>query len=164
MKPSARCERLEFVWRKRSWNVLGGRSYVWIRSICVTRSGGRLSRARLFDPMSCLLALMKSTWSMNGDFHSVLHLQLSEPSSVDAFRHRYPLLASVLHWNPVPQQCLFAKAYVFLKATSSSSGNPTPKESKPESLSDCSIRLNFDASICTSSCGACISRGWLEDP
>ena len=80
MKPSARRERVEFIWHERSWNVLGGRSYVWIQSICTTRNGERSPRAQLFNPMSCSLALMKSTWSMNGDFHSIQHFQLSEPS------------------------------------------------------------------------------------
>ena len=60
------------------------------------------------SPVTCLLALMKSTLSTNGDFHSVQHLQLLEPSSMDTFRHRYLLLASVRHWNLAPQQRLFA--------------------------------------------------------
>ena len=145
MKPSARCKRLEFVWHERSWNMLGGRSYVWIWSIWATRNGESSLRGWLFDPMSCLLVLMKSTLSMNGDFHSVQHLQLSEPSSVDTFWHRYLLLASVHTGTQCPNNvCLQYGQQSSLKGEPRRGDNSSVDDGSPSSPR-CERRTEFEA-------------------
>ena len=71
-KPWVKHERLEPIWQIWLRRVLNGRSYVWTGALTRQRVEGY---NRESDLPSCSRALMRSTWSICGVFHSVLHLQ-----------------------------------------------------------------------------------------